>query len=44
MIVNTFSNEVEIDKNVMSKELDKFNEKKVDNLLLSEIILQLMTK
>ncbi len=44
MIVNTFSNEVEIDKNVMSKELDKFNEKKVDNLLLSEIIFTINDK
>jgi len=38
LIVKTFTKEIEIDKNAISKELEKFDEKEVDNLLLSEII------
>ena len=38
LIVKTFSNEIEIDQNAISKELEKFDEKEVNNLLLSEII------
>ena len=38
LIVKTFANEIEIDQNAISKELEKFDKKKVINLLLSEII------
>ena len=38
LIVKTFLNEIEIDENAISKELEKFDEKEVNNLLLSEII------
>ncbi len=38
LIVKTFANEIEIDQNAINKELEKFNEKEVINLLLSEII------
>ena len=38
LIVRIFNNEIEIDENLMSKELEKMQEKKVENLLLSEII------
>ena len=38
LIVRIFNNEIEIDKNLMIKELEKIKEKKVENLLLSEII------
>ena len=38
LIVKIFENEIEINKDFMIKELEKFNKQKVDNLLLSEII------
>ena len=38
LIVKTFASEIEIDQNALSKELENFDEKKIDNLLLSEII------
>jgi len=38
LIVKTFANEIEIDQNSISKELEKFDNRKIDNLLLSEII------
>ena len=38
LIVKTFAKEIEIDKNAIGKELEKFDEKEVNNLLLSEII------
>ncbi len=38
LIVKTFANEIEIDQNAISKELEKFDEKEINNLLLSEII------
>ena len=44
LIVKTFANEIEIDKNVMIKELKKFDQKKTENLLLSEIIFTINDK
>ncbi len=44
LIVKTFANELEIDQNVMIKEIEKFDEKKIDNLLLSEIIFTISDK
>ena len=44
LIINTFKNEIEIDQKLMSKELEKFDEKKIDNLLLSEIIFTINNK
>ncbi len=38
LVVKTFSGEIEIDKNVISKEIEKFDKQKIENLLLSEII------
>tara|TARA_B100001175_G_C19506982_1_gene641464 strand:+ start:249 stop:1178 length:930 start_codon:yes stop_codon:yes gene_type:complete len=38
LIVKTFAKEIEIDINAIGKELEKFDEKEVNNLLLSEII------
>ena len=44
LIVKTFSNEIEIDQNAIIKELEKFDEKEVNNLLLSEIIFTINDK
>ena len=44
LIVKIFANEIEIDQNSMVKELEKFDEKKVDNFLLSEIIFTINEK
>ena len=44
LIINRFKNEIEIDQKLMSKELEKFNEKNIDNLLLSEIIFTINNK
>ena len=44
LIITTFKNEVSIDRNLMMKKLEKFDEKKVDNLLLSEIIFTINKK
>ena len=44
LIVRIFKNEIEIDENLMSKELEKIEEKKVENLLLSEIIFTINEK
>ena len=38
LIVKKFANQIEIDQNFIIKEIDKLDEKKVENLLLSEII------
>ena len=38
LIVKTFANEIEIDENAISKELEKIKDQEIDNLLLSEII------
>ena len=44
LIVKIFENEIEVDKDSMIKELEKFNKQKVDNLLLSEIIFTINEK
>ena len=44
LIVKTFANEIEIDQNFMREELEKFEEKEVENLLLSEIIFTINDK
>ena len=44
LIVKIFKSEIEIDQNLMSKELEKIDEKKVENLLLSEIIFTINEK
>ncbi len=44
LVVKTFEKEIEIDQNRMREELDKVDEKKVDNLLLSEIIFTINDK
>ena len=44
LIVKTFSNEIEIDQDGISKALEKFEEKEVNNLLLSEIIFTINDK
>ena len=44
LIVRIFKNEIEIDQELMSKELEKIDEKKVENLLLSEIIFTINEK
>ena len=38
LVVKTFSNEIEIDENFMREEIEKFDEKNIENLLISEII------
>ena len=44
LIVKTFANEIEIDQTLLNKELEKFDEQTVDNLLLSEIIFTINDK
>ena len=44
LIVKTFSKEIEINNDLIKKELEKFDEKKIDNLLLSEIIFTIKNK
>ena len=44
LIVRIFNNEIEIDENLISKELEKIQEKEVENLLLSEIIFTINEK
>ena len=44
LIVRIFNNDIEIDQDLMSKELEKIVEKKVENLLLSEIIFSINEK
>mgnify|MGYP001410442649 CR=1 FL=1 len=44
LIVTLFSNKIEIDRNSLAEELDKLDKKKVDNLLLSEIIFTINEK
>ena len=44
LIVKIFKNEIEVNKDLMLKELEKFNKQKVDNLLLSEIIFTINDK
>ena len=42
--MKTFASEIEIDQNAISKELEKFDQKQIDNLLLSEIIFTVYDK
>ncbi len=44
LIIKTFQNEIEIDRDAMINELEKLEKKKVDNLLLSEIIFTINEK
>ncbi len=44
LIVKIFANEIEIDQNSIKKQIEKFDEEKVDNLLLSEIIFTITNK
>ena len=44
LIIKTFSSEIEIDKDFIMKELEKLDEKEVENLLLSEIIFTINDK
>jgi len=44
LIVKTFSNEIEINQDAIRDEIEKFDEKKVDNILLSEIIFTINDK
>ena len=44
LIVRIFKNDIEIDQDLMSKELEKIDEKKLENLLLSEIIFTINEK
>ncbi len=44
LIVKTFSNEIEINQDAIRDEIKKFDEKKVDNILLSEIIFTINDK
>ena len=44
LIVNIFENEIEINQNTMYKELEKIEKKKIDNLLLSEIVFTINDK
>ena len=44
LIIKTFANEIEINQDLINKELEKFDNQKVDNLLLSEIIFTINEK
>ena len=44
LIVKTFANEIEIDQNFMKKQLEEFDKKEIENLLLSEIIFTVNNK
>ena len=44
LVVKTFANEIEINQSLINKELEKFDDKKIDNLLLSEIIFTINEK
>ena len=44
LVVKTFSNEIEINNDLLLKEIEKFDEKVIDNLLLSEIIFTIENK
>ena len=44
LVIKIFQNEIDIDKNLLQEELKKFDEQKVDNLLLSEIIFTINDK
>ena len=44
LIVKTFANEIEIDQNFLIKEIEKIGEKKIDKLLISEIVFTINEK
>ncbi len=44
LVVKTFKNEIEIDQDLLSKEIENFDKEMVDNLLLSEIIFTVKNK
>ena len=44
LIVSIYGNEIEIDQNAMNKEIEKFDKKEVENILLSEIIFTINEK
>ena len=44
LIIKLFNNEIEIDLNLLSKEIENFDKKIIDNLLLSEIIFTVKNK
>ena len=44
LIVKLFGNAIEIDQNLLSKEVENFDKKMIDNLLLSEIIFTVKNK
>ena len=44
LIVKTFQNEIDVDKNLLIKELEKFDKNEIENLLLSEIIFTINEK
>ena len=44
LIVKIFANEIEIDQNFLIQEIEKIDEEKIDNLLLSEIIFTINEK
>ncbi len=44
LVVKTFKNEIEIDQNLLSKEVENFDKEMIDNLLLSEIIFTVKNK
>tara|TARA_B100001248_G_scaffold73210_1_gene52121 strand:- start:2163 stop:3092 length:930 start_codon:yes stop_codon:yes gene_type:complete len=44
LVVKTFKNEIEINKDLLSKEVENFDKEIIDNLLLSEIIFTVKNK
>ena len=44
LVVKTFKNEIEINKDLLSKEVENFDKEMIDNLLLSEIIFTVKNK
>ncbi len=44
LVVKTFKNEIEIDQDLLSKEVENFDKEIIDNLLLSEIIFTVKNK
>jgi len=44
LVVKTFKNEIDIDQDLLSKEVENFDKEMIDNLLLSEIIFTVKSK
>ncbi len=44
LVVKTFKNEIDIDQDLLSKEVENFDKEMIDNLLLSEIIFTVKNK